>query len=380
MAAPKTKTTLMAKLGDKLKKAHEAHKDDDTTFSGAGNLPAGIENGVAQLVECKFDTYTKGDNIGEFFFYAAGVVVSPRDYTDPKTGVTTRIEGLRTSIMEPLHDTPTRTRKTVEEHLAWIYNELRKLGVETATLEPGDLEATVAALKEASPTFSFRTWKGEPQKIGPYAGKDPITNHQWGGLAAVAETSQDVTDEDLVDNTPEIKTPTKPTQTPVKSPTPPTVKGKRPAPAPEPEPAAEEADEFQDLASLVVKADKGLESAQEALSAAAAQAGYSEEEIDDAANWKVVYNMIQNPKQEETVEDETTPADEEGDTPNVGDVFRYSPMISDKKNPKKKFKGPAIECQVTAVDQKAETVTLKNLDTKVIYKDVPFAELTQDAE
>ena len=81
---------LMSKLGAKLKHAVETHKSDETKFAGGGaNLPAGIEMGIAQLVMCKIGQYEKGDNTGEYYFMAQGIVVSPKVHD----GIP--IEGLR---------------------------------------------------------------------------------------------------------------------------------------------------------------------------------------------------------------------------------------------------------------------------------------------
>jgi len=107
MPAKVSKSPLMAKLGNKLAESFDKHKDDETRYGGGSDLPKGIEGGIAQLVDCKFDTYKTGDNKGEFFFYAAGIVKAPKEVG----GVP--IVGLRTQIgPEPLCDTPDRSRKT----------------------------------------------------------------------------------------------------------------------------------------------------------------------------------------------------------------------------------------------------------------------------
>ena len=125
MPAQVTKSALAAKLGARGDKAIKEHRGDATTY-GLQRLPGGISNGVARLTDCKFDTVGEGKrNAGEFYFRAAGVVLEPS--TNDK-GVPVR--GLQTSIMEMLCDTTTADGKktTMEDHVANILNELRKLG------------------------------------------------------------------------------------------------------------------------------------------------------------------------------------------------------------------------------------------------------------
>lgn len=360
MPAMKTTSGLMQKLGNRLKTAHAKHANDETTFSGGGELPAGIENGVAQLVECKFGTYEKGDNQGEFYFYAAGIVVSPVAMPD---GL--KVAGLRTSIMEPLCDTPTRSRATFDDHLAWIYNELRKLGVNTAELDPSNLEAVAEALKQAKPYFSFRTWKGQKATEGPYKDQEPRVQHQWNGLREFNEASGQSSG--VEDNTlPEPES--KPIPTTTKSPTTkqqPT-KQKQPTKQPEPEPQPE-FNEFQDLDSLLEAAegDDGEEAIAK-LTEMAIAAGASEDEVTNSASWADVVEMIKNPRNapvENTVT-EAEPEEEEWN-PSVGDVYKYQPMDPKTKKPavNPKTKKPLkIEVEVTKVDPVKHLVDVKNLD------------------
>jgi hypothetical protein len=173
MAKQVTKSGLAGKLGAKLKQAVDKHKKDETKISGGGDLPAGII-GIAQLVDCRFGQYKEGANKGEYFFYAAGVVRTPAMFEGMP------IKGMRTQIgPEPMCDTPTKSRKTLEDHTAWVLNEMRKLGAETASVDGDELEGLAAALKEAKPTFKFRTWKGQKTKQYP----DPRVQHSWEGAA-----------------------------------------------------------------------------------------------------------------------------------------------------------------------------------------------------
>lgn len=392
MAAQQKKSSILGKLGNTLKKAFDTHKNDETEFSRFGNLPAGINNGIAQIVEVKFDTYKKGDMEGKVFFYAAGVVVLPKSHA----GIP--VEGLRTSIMEPICDTPSRSRQTASDHVAWILNEMRKLGVDTSTMDVDDLEPTAEALKEAQPYFRFDTWAGKPSKEYP----DPKTNHRWNGV--VEYTPEE--DDDVEDNTDETATvdddepeeveedtPVKPSKKPTSKPTPskpatskaPTAKpvtkpatsspGKASPPvagkgkkAPTPPPV--EFDDQGDIDTLLERANDGEEEAQNRLAELAIAQGYSEEDIEGADSWDAVKAMAEAPKPEDAEEVEEEEQTAEGsETPEVGEVWDYTPKGSKKP----------VSCEVTAVNVKKDTVTLKNLSNpKLLYKDVPFSELSSD--
>lgn len=337
------KSGLMAKLGAKLKTAHEKHKNDETELGNFGDLPAGIENGIAQLIDCRFDTYKKGEGVGQYFFYAAGVVKLPTEHG----GVP--VEGLRTSIMEPLYDTPTRTRKTIDEHLQWIYNELRKLGVDTRQMKFEDLEPTVAALKEAQPHFRFRTWKGEKQTTGKYAGQEPRVQHTWGGAVeynAEANPAGGITEA-----------------------------------ADEPADAADVMDEMDkggDLDSLGKRADAGDEKAQVQLTELAIAEGITEDEVQNSDSWAAVVELIRAAEQGGGGGDE--PAGDEEPTPTappkVGEVFGFEVQV---KNPKTKaVTTKKVEVEVTAVNVKSTTVDLKAVgNPKVVYKGVSWDQLEE---
>jgi hypothetical protein len=337
---------LLAKLGPALQKAHEAHKADETDLGSFGDLPAGIENGIAQLVECKFDTYKKGDLTGQYFFYAAGVVVAPTEFRD-KDGVTHKIEGLRTSITEPLCDTPTRTRKTVDEHIQWIYNELRKLGVDTSKMNYDDLEPTAAALKEDQPHFRFRTWKGQKQLTGPYKDQEPRTQHSWmgaveyspgeaGGTSGLTD-AHDAAAAAGVSGDPNIM---------------------------------DEMDKGGDLDSLGTRADGGDETAQVRLTEMATAEGITEEEIKGVDSWANVVELIRAADQ--GGDDTPVPAG----PPAVGDVYKYEVTAKDPRT--KKVVKKQVEVEVTASNHKSKTATVKNLDDgKSVYKDVPWDNLIE---
>lgn len=304
---------LLKKYGNRLKQAHEEHKNDETEIGGFSNLPPGIDDGVAQLEDCEFQVIKEGKkNAGEYQFYASGIVLEPEvhEYEDPpksKRMKRVKTKGLRTFIVEPLCDTPDKTsRKTVEDHLAWIYNEIRKLGYDTANMEVDDLEAAVEALRESKPLFRFRTWRGEPTEQYP----NPLTNHQWRGLVeedyVAPDSSQDV------DNTAASPSPTNKA---------PTRNGQAGAPP---------ADlEFGDIDSLIEMAkgdddDKQVVAARKQLTQMAIDAGATKKWVDEDANdWDEVGDLIKEGRnidaEQEEDEEESEGGDEDEGTEDEGD-------------------------------------------------------------
>lgn len=375
-------SALATKLGSKANKAVQTHRSDETYFGGGSDLPPGIENGIAQLAECKFDTYSKGDNQGEFYFYAAGIVKEPKEHD----GI--HVEGLRTSIMEPLCDTPNRSRETVQEHIGWIMNEFRKLGTDTEEMEDvDDLEEMAATLKEESPTFRFRTWQGDPTPQFP----DPRVNHQWRGLVNYTPDDED----DVVEDNDDEET--------------------------------SESSSEDNLTVLAELADGGDGSAQQKIKAAAKEADVDTNAYD---SWVEVVAAIESPEEDEVEESEDQEEEEKEDqeeeeqaaeislqdsgsmaddgdqeevdkltglaegigidpddyetwadlaeairtnssddeeeeddwSPDSGEVYFYKP-------PKKK---KPVECEVVSVSKSKRTVTVRNLDDKETYKSVSW--------
>lgn len=363
--APVLKTGgLFAKLGDKLTKAHQNHVKDETKISGGGELPGGI-NGIAQLIDCKFDVHKDGDNKGKYFFYAAGTVKQPTTFKDSE-GNFSYVEGLRTSITEPIYDTLSRTRKNVDEHIGWIYNELAKLGVERATLNPQTLEAVAAALKKAKPHFRFHTFKGEKAKTGQYKDKEPRVTHMWDGLVEFEDTVDPAA---ATEDAGEVVDPT---------------------PAEEPAVDPGEVDQ-SDLDSLVVRAPKEP-GVQATLGDMAVAAGHTLEAVAATNTWEEVAELIRNPVTAEGAEEGSTEGESTGEEssegtgeeesveevveevkadPKAGDMFKFAPL--DPKDATKKKRLKALQVQVVTSDPKLKVVSIKNMtDGKTVYKNVKW--------
>lgn len=426
----RSSSSLAASLGAAGQQAHEASKSEETRYSAGGDCPAGVDNGVAQLVECKFSQYKEGKMKGSWFFYAAGVVIAPRLMQD-ELGNTIKIEGLRTSIQEPLCDTPDRVRKTVADHLSWIYNELRKLGVATSELEFDNLENIGEPLVAAAPTFAFRTWCGEVATEGIYKGKKPMTNQVWNG---VIEHDGSAAANDVQDNT------TSTTQTKAALQKPSTTKATTaPKAAGEATKATTEAKApkapkatkatakapattltVEDIVALGIVADdpndQGAEAAQASIAEEAGKRGIDPEK-EEFDCWTAVAQAIADQFIEEAGTSEDADEDVTGlgaladaqDSaamvklntiattldidaesaeswtaveaaivearggkaappwaPAKGEVYSYTP-------PKAKA---AIACEVTAVFEDKQTANLKGCDSKLPYKSVPWKSLS----
>jgi hypothetical protein len=332
---PKTvsQSGLQSRLGAEGAKALERHRNDEINYGAGGDLPAGIEGGVADLVECKFDTYKKGENTGEYYFYAAAVVRSPSEFN----GMI--IEGQRTSIMEPICATPKRGRATVEDHLAWVINELHKLGVVFNETRPvvDQLEEVATALKQAAPSIRFRTWLGSATPAFP----NPRVNHEWRGLATGPAVANDDGAGGVIDNSGDGGSDDTGDQndSPV---------------------------EDDGLDTLLEAANAADADAQNAITDRAKAAG-AFDEVDSAPDWDTAVQII---REAEANGNGSTEAEApEADAPQVpqkGEVYSYKPP---------KMRKP-LDCEVTAVFEAKRLVNLKNLaDGKTIYKSVPFAEL-----
>jgi len=387
------KQTGKSKLSDRLgaagRKAHETHKADDTTLSGGGDLPAGIEGGIAKLTSVKFGEFAKGDFTGEPFFMAAGIVVEPKEHA----GIP--IEGLRTQIgPEPLCDTPKRSRATLDEHLAWVYNQFRLLGVDTESLDFDSLEETAEALEGAGVYFRFRTWVGDATPQWP----NPRTNHDWRGACDYDggdDQQDDVDDETGGDEEP-------------------------PFDAPDPGGPGDDLDDV--LRDLLVAADGGDTEAQQTLSQRALDAGCLETMVEGAEDWTAVAQMTRDAEQapkmpsasekslfqlggaaddgDEDAQNAITAAGEDAGVEDEYETWtewakaieaagsdggdKESAGRADDWEPAKEevyfFKLPrarkTIEVKITDVFFDKQTCNLKSLDDGKIFKAVPWTKLT----
>jgi hypothetical protein len=417
MPANRSTSKIAAKYGERAQQAFLDAKDKEVELSGFSSLPGGITGGVAELRVCEFGEFKTGDNQGEMFFMAQGVVLAPETHTykDAKTGqtVTVGVAGKRTRIgPEALCDTPGKTRATTEEHVAWIINELKKLGGDfSGSDDVEELETVAAALAEMKPTFNFSTRTGRATAEYP----NPRVFEEWEGIAAYempADAGAGTEDKTAAPPPPKASkngpAPTKaaapasakpnPAQARATAPPPPKTnitaskpaptqpqKGptktapKKPVPPPEP-PEPEESEQlttFQ-LMELAEQADNGDQDAKDKLTLLAQAAGHDDEEIDTADNWVLVAEMIPaSDAGEEPAEEEG--GDTEEPTFKVGDVYAYQ-KVDKQGKPLKDAKGKAlkpIEVEITVVNAAQQTVKAKSVDDGKTLFTIPFDKLLQ---
>lgn len=337
---PQTGTrTLLERYGKQMTDSHARHAGEKTKLEDNSRLPEGIEGGIAQLVDCKIGEFKEGKLKGQPFFMAQGVVHAPEYHNGQK------VRGKRTSVIEPMCPTPERaTRKTFDDHYDWLMKFLRAFGVNTEKVTPAGLEGTLELLKKSKPFFSFRTWKGQKQTTGPYAGKEPQVNETWGercdapevggsAEAAAAATTDDSGPADAADEDAAAG------------------------------PAGEYSDQM-DLSTLVETAsnddDPGQADAQARLKELAMAAGHDEATVDAADDWQAVADLAGTPPE--------AAAEEAAPEPAKGEV--WVAKLKDPKNPKAAAR--KVECTVQAVALKDRTADLKRNDTKALVKGVSW--------
>lgn len=351
MAGKVTQSVLLSKLGGDLIKAHESVKNDPADY-GNIELPSGIRNGTAKLVDCRITEIEAGKpDGGKCLFMARGSVVDPVEFNG------TVIKGLFTTIMEPLFETPKRARKTIKEHMAWMYNELRILGINTASLKVENLVAIMDELVKKGVYFRFRTWGGDVQTEGPYKGKPGFINHEWQGKVdwkpkvVVGGSFTEASSNGTSHPAPEPKVPdTLP---------PDTSKSSAEIPPSQEEIKPEDLDQ-SDLTSLVARAIAGDH---EPLCALALANGISQEQIDQAPDWNTLGEMLSNKGVGGEEEEEMTVS--------VGDHFLFHPYDPKTKNPAK----VPVTVEITTLNDDNTWNGKQVKNPKVVYSNVSMEAL-----
>lgn len=336
MPAKTVKSSVLAKVAARAKKVHAETRNKPPEMNNFGQLPPGINNGIAQLTHCKFGEYESGDNKGQPYFMAMGRVVEPTQALEYQNGKPTqrmvRVEGRYTKIGPmPLCDT-----KTADFDTNWrrMTDEMKKLGADLSDVEADALESVATALLEAAPYFRFRTSQGKATPQYP----EPRTFENWDGIV-----------EDYV----EVSSNGEHTQ----DDTAPAAE----ATEPEESQSGDSFTEFGDVASLLEKANEGDEASQQSLMDMAKQAGISDDDIQNAPDWQTLVDMISGAGDAGAVQEEEEAAEEEKDwIPEVGDVYYYKPIDPKTKKPGKVAK----ECEVKTINNKARTFDLVPLDNK----------------
>jgi hypothetical protein len=408
---------IFSRYGSKAVEAFNKHKGDETEYGNFGDLPPGIDGGIAQLVDCRVLEIKEGkQNAGELMFFARGIVVEPEQVEDPRTGLVVRVKNRNTTFSEPLFHTAGRARETFEDHMAYVLNQLRKLGLSTEDITATDEEfnSQLATLKESAPFFRFRTWQGPKSDQYP----NPRVNHTWEGTQGLEDytppdegspveddaTGPATTSEQLKGNGSTSRQPVSPSKTPSNpsgKPVAPfptktrqTARGTRPdsptglldgkpvAPSARPvgspsgksaaqpvaPPTTDAGDEFGDLDSLAEKADAEDKESQKSLEAMATEAGVSRDAVKKARSWADVAALITaagqpGDEEEEEVEDEdeSTEGTEEGSPDDGGDEEEDQwdgPVVGDMYS--YRIGKKLADVEVLDVNAARQTVTVKN--------------------
>lgn len=327
------KSGLAAKYGAKLDAAIKGHANDETNY-GIIRLPGGINRGIAQLTECKFDQYKSGQYQGEYYFRAAGVVLEPKSVMTPSGEQS--VAGLQTSVMIPCCDTKNQQGEvtTQERHVEDILNELRKLGIDTSGATIGNLEDLAAAVKEAQPYFYFSTSESKGG-INPKTGKnyDPRVWENWHGSKGL-ENYTGISSGPSVgqDNTGDASQNT--------------------------------AGTMPNLDALAEAADNDPPDmdAQATLTAIADKNGITDEQMSACSNWAQVVGLING--------EEPQPKPETNGYA-VGQTYKYKAPAGPGKKP-----GKPVDVEMVKYDPQKGLCDLKNLaDKRVIYKGITVDKL-----
>lgn len=357
---PKTSgstSKLLARYGNRMRQAHDAHKNDEMKVNDFSSLPPGLKDAVAVLESCGFREIPSGrENAGEFEFYAVGVMVEPFDHTYEEPAgsghsKTVKVAGKQTRYREVMADTPKAQgkKKTFDDHYASILNEMRKLGYDTTGLSVDHLEAAAADITKARPYFKVRT-----SLLPAMEGQEPRVYESWDGPVEEGYEPPEMAGTE-VDNT------ATPTARPSNN------GATKTAPASEGPP---EDLEFGDLDSLLELANKNDSSkasadAQDKLTQMALAAGKSQEEIeDDDTTWDMVADWIREGDQ--SGEDD---AAEEPEAPQKGEVWRTRLVVNGKKSNK------MTDVEIMTVYPNKQSADVKSLVDKKVHKSVPFADL-----
>jgi hypothetical protein len=391
MPPQQQKSVLASKIGARFGQIWGTVKETENTRTDVSTVPPGINNGIAQLTKLEFGEFDTGDNKGKPCFKASAVIVEPLEHNGIKT------EGMQIRIWpEPLFDTSKKGEKqgdkqrwSEQEHWKWVKDFLEDLGLDPKPIKStDDLEKACQALmksvklpdgKMVAPFFKFRTWQGKKQEIvkqgnkflvvsgnykkGPYdseeqikklfpnIGNEPLVNVDWG--KAVEYTP----DTDAGRHT-EWNGPTKNGETQHQT---------QMQSGGETQVASDNGADFGDIDSLFERAQANDTAAFKQLSEMAVKSGYTQDEVDNA-DWDSFRTMILTPKE---VEQTTEPEQQEIEVPEKGQTAVYSPPDPKQKG---KFLKPA-NCEIVNVDTDKQTVELKNLANKAVYKAVPWTAL-----
>lgn len=369
MAKGTKKSPLQQRI--EAENARESIRYEKPKSPGGGSLPAGINNGIAKLTRVDFDILPDDNKYaGSQRFYAHGVCVFPVEHNGQK------IKGCLVQVGTiVLNDTtPNEGQEgkalTFQENLAKAENRLKLLGFPTHDFEDSSLEQDVLDFYEENQDemyFSFRTWEPNDAEGKP-SGRVLIT---LVGTKDYKPTDDD--DEGVEDDTQKApaKVASKPSK-PVAKATTKKVKEVVEDEAPfDTEEEVEEVEEEEpaDLKVLAKRADKGDKKAQLVITSAAKKAKI-DPESDEYGDWDdvavaVIAAESKKPKAAKVAKEEPEEEVAAEINPKLGEVYNF------------KVGRRILECEVTKVLKRTQTVNLKCLSEEEEFDEVPWAKLIE---
>lgn len=296
----------VADITKQLSGAFNKHKGDETVVFG-GNLPGGINGGLAEFAGGKLDLYKEGANQGKPYMSLVGTVRSPKEYV----GMQTRI---RVDLFAKGQGDKT---KSEDEMVGIALNELRKLGIDTAALNPEDWQDAIDSKAKDGTVFRFSTSQSAPTKQYP----NPRVWENWNGAIEGYESNghEEASTTAVEDDTATSN--------------------------------GEASGEDNDWAAIGEAAEGGDPEAQNKIKEEADSRGLGEE-VDGADNWIEAAALLGGEaKAEEAI-------------PEKGDTVKYKPPKAKK----------SVECEITAVFEGKKTVNLKD-ENGNSYKGIKWSEL-----
>lgn len=377
MAQQEKKSNLLAKYGERAKKAIHAHADKPAEFV-ARRVPPGVRNGKARLLSMTFAKVEAGkQNADEVYYMARGVAVEPQAITD-SSGNRHQVEGCQTSEIEMVCDTvvnkgsPKQRTVKLEEHIQSIENRMKGVMGDNTFAEffaatNGDLEEIARLVTEqckdpSHPGYFFH-FETSVRKALKQGDEDGVWEN-WRGNADLEgyrpPEGGGANDQSALP--------------------PPSSNGDEATAHDEGPPDESQGTDFQ-LMELAEQADAKDKDAKTKLKQLALDAGLDADTIVNADSWADVAQMVsaaQSGGDTETQPESDEPPDEPARTVAVGENYKYTPKDA-KGQPQKNArtgKPVVVSVEVVSVNAKEDTATVKNQNNpKVQYKGVPFSEL-----
>lgn len=285
---------------------------DNETRMGGGNLPGGINGGIAKFMGGKIDFYKEGANKGKPYMSLVGVVTHPSDYRGMQTR--NRVDLFAKGEGEKA--------KTEEDMVDIALNELRKLGISTKGINAEDIPDLIDAKAKEDVHFRFHTSQSAATKQYP----NPRVWENWDGMIEHHTDNGEavsVVEDDTADSNGE---------------------------------AVEATDSSDvDWAAVGEAAEGGDTDAQQQIKDAAEEAGLGEA-VDGADNWIEAAALLGG--------EAADGGEAEEPAPEKGDTVKYKPPKAKK----------SVEAEVTAVFEGKKTVNLKD-ENGNSYKGVSWDQL-----